>query len=176
MKKNIIALFFIILIAGGLVFYFKYYKQPTPTEVKTDESSIVSMCYYYADKTRNDTEDREWVRLDIDGGKVTGEHYYVPAEKDSKVGNFEGTVGAFDSNISGRVAEVTWTAMAEGTENKEELLIEFGEGSAVALFGEMVDKGDGTYAYKDKTKVTPGFPMWQMDCATLTAILEDRSE
>jgi hypothetical protein len=49
----------------------------------------------------------------------------------------------------------------------EQLKIEFGEGSAVALFGEMVDKGDGVYIYKDNTKLTSGFQMSQTDCESL---------
>jgi hypothetical protein len=106
--------------------------------------------------------------MDIKGDTVLGEYRNLPAEKDSKIGKFEGTVGDFDPQMSGRRADVWWISMAEGMEVKEQLIIEFGEGSAVALFGEMVDRGDGVYVYKDKTKLTPGFLMSQIDCESMT--------
>jgi hypothetical protein len=57
--------------------------------------------------------------------------------------------------------------MAEGMQVTEQLKIQFDKGSAVALFGEMIDRGDGTYVYKDSTKLTPGFQMSQVDCTEL---------
>jgi hypothetical protein len=101
------------------------------------------------------------------GDKVTGEYQNLPAEKDSKVGIFTGTVGKMDPEIGGRIADVWGDSFAEGMRVTEQLNIEFGEGSAVALFGEMVDRGDGVYLYKDATKLTPGFQMSQTDCEAL---------
>ena len=65
---------------------------------------------------------------------------------------------------SSRMAELVWNSSAEGMNVTEELNIEFGEGSAVALFGEMIDRGDGVYVYKDKKKLSPGVQLSQFDC------------
>jgi hypothetical protein len=37
----------------------------------------------------------------------------------------------------------------------------------VALYGEMIDRGDGIYMYKDTNALTPSFNMWQIDCLQL---------
>jgi hypothetical protein len=72
-----------------------------------------------------------------------------------------------DPKISARTADVWWNSLAEGMQVTEQLRIQFGEGSAVALFGIMKDRGDGNYVYEDTTKLTPGFQMEQVDCAAL---------
>ena len=108
-----------------------------------------------------------WLKLNITGDKVTGEFNNLPAESDSKVGAFEGTVGPLDQSIMGRHANVWWDSRAEGMEVKEELALQFGDGSATAGFGEMIDRGDGVYIYKDKTNLTYIESMSQTDCQTL---------
>lgn len=127
----------------------------------------INMCYQYSKETSRGFADRAWLKMSITGDKVTGEYQNLPAEKDSKVGKFAGTVGPMDPKISGRIADVWWDSLAEGMNAREQLNIEFGEGSAVALFGEMIDKGDGVYVYKDTTKLTSGFQMSQIDCEAL---------
>lgn len=122
------------------------------------------MCYYYQQKIASGLSDRAWLRINIFNNQVIGEYQNLPAEKDSKVGTFDGDVGPMDPKISARTADVWWNAKAEGTTVTEQLRIQFGEGSAVALFGEMVDRRDGAYVYKDTTKLTPGFQMSQIDC------------
>ncbi|MFN4181510.1 MAG: hypothetical protein ACK4FA_02350 [Candidatus Paceibacteria bacterium] len=165
MKKNIIALLGVIVLLALVAIYFVYL-YPKDQKI-TEESNTIDMCFSYSKKTARGFEDRAWLIMKIEGEKVTGEYRNLPAEKDSKVGKFAGTVGAFDPYISGRRADVMWDSLAEGMKVTEELMIEFGEGSAVALFGEMVDRGDGVYVYKDKTKVTPGFLMGQVDCESM---------
>lgn len=159
MKKTlpVVALTCVIIIS--LILVNKNKKTPIVTDTTVPEA--IHICYRYIDK------DRAFLKLNITGNTVTGEYQNLPAEKDSKVGTFTGTVGAMDPKISGRVADVWWNAKAEGTTVVEQLHIIFGEGSAVALFGEMVDHGDGTYVYKDVTKLTPGFQMSQTDCDTM---------
>lgn len=130
-------------------------------------SEATHMCYQYSKDTQNGLADRAWLTMSITGDKVTGEYQNLPAEKDSKVGTFTGNVGPMDPKISGRIADVWWESMAEGMSVTEQLKIEFGEGSAVALFGEMVDRGDGVYVYKDTDKLSAGFQMSQTDCEAL---------
>jgi hypothetical protein len=137
--------------------------EPTPTQP-------IVMCYHYEQKQPSGFSDRAILKMNITGTggtQVTGEYKNLPAEKDSKVGTFTGTVGPMDPAISARTADVWWNSMAEGMTVTEQLKIVFGEGSATAQFGEMVDRGDGTYIYKDVTKLTNGFQMSQVDCEIL---------
>ena len=131
------------------------------------------MCYQYYKDTSRGFADRAWLKMNILGDKITGEYQNLPAEKDSKVGKFSGTVGKMDPKISGRIADVLWDSEGEGMNVTEQLKIEFGEGSAVALFGEMIDRGDGVYVYKDATKLTPGFQMSQTDCESLFNLIKN---
>jgi len=71
----------------------------------------------------------------------------------------------------GRVADVWWNTQAEGMTTKEELILEFGEGSAVAGFGEMVDRGDGVYVYKDKNKLSYGSTLVQVSCEDIDEMI-----
>ncbi len=96
---------------------------------------------------------------------ASGTYAFLPAEKDSKAGSFTGTVGKMNPNISGRLIDAVWNSTAEGMANNEELLIQFGEGSAVAFFGEMAESKDGLYVYKNKNDVQPGSSMYQTDCS-----------
>lgn len=156
MKKTLPVVALICVIIISLILVNKNRETPTTTDTTTPEA--IHMCYRYTDK------DRAFLKLNIVGSTVTGEYQNLPAEKDSKTGSFTGIVGPMNPKISGRTADVWWDAQGEGMTNTEQLQIVFGEGSAVALFGEMVDRGDGTYVYKDVTKLTPGFQMSQTDC------------
>lgn len=127
----------------------------------------IAMCYSYDHVVSSGYHDKETLTLMIAGEKVTGEYKYQPAEKDSKTGTFEGMVGPMDPKISARTADVWWNVLAEGMQATEQLKIQFGEGSAVAFFGEMKDSEDGRYVYAHPEKLTPGFQMDQKDCATI---------
>lgn len=173
MKKNALILIILILVSVATVYFA--FKGQTP-EVTVDEGKTpevkeepakISMCYFYTKPTEIGFEDRAWLRMDLDGERVVGEYHNLPAGKDSKVGGFTGSVGAFDPAISGRRALVTWSALQEGMQTEEELMIDFGEGSAVTFYGEMQETGGNTYLYKDKNNLKPGFQMWQVDCADL---------
>lgn len=129
--------------------------------------NAISMCYQYSKETSRGFVDRVWLQMNISGSKVTGEYQSLLAEKDSKVGTFSGTVGPMDPKTSSRIADVWWDSEGEGMSVTEQLKIEFGEGSAVTLGGEMMDRGDGTYVYKDATLLTPGLQMSQIDCESL---------
>lgn len=126
-----------------------------------------AMCYQYIGTPVNGHADREILRIAVDGDGISGSYEYIPAEKDSKTGDFVGQVGPMKPETSSRTADVSWNVMAEGMRATEQLRFEFGEGSAVAMFGEMVDMGDGSYGYKDVAKLTPGSQMSQVDCDSL---------
>ncbi|MFA6257732.1 MAG: hypothetical protein WC671_01825 [Candidatus Paceibacterota bacterium] len=166
MKKILIYIAIIVLILVVIfVFLFKNKKSEIIQNDLTPEP--IAMCYQYSKDTASGLIDRAWLKMSILSDKVTGEYQNLPAEKDSKIGKFNGMVGKMDPKISGRIADVWWDSFAEGMNVTEQLKIEFGEGSAVAFFGEMVDRGDGVYLYKDETKLTTGFQMSQIDCEVL---------
>ncbi|MFA6514847.1 MAG: hypothetical protein WCT42_01110 [Candidatus Paceibacterota bacterium] len=179
--KQIILIALIILIVGGVVFSI-YYKKETPVVLipdeqidtidkpKEEDQKPISLCYYRGEKMTSGFYEVAWLKINTNGSvndKVTGEFQNLPAESDSKVGKFEGTVGPLDQKIMARKASVWWDSRAEGMEVKEELAIQFGDGSATVGFGEMVDRGDGVYVYKDKTNLYYIKAMSQMDCDTL---------
>jgi len=141
---------------------------PLP-EVVTKEP--ISMCYSYLKKSSRGFFDRVYLRLKIDGSNVSGEYNNYLAEKDSKVGTFTGTVGPLDQRMMGRRADVWWNTIGEGMKVTEELIIDFGDGSAVTAGGEMVDRGDGVCVYKDKTKLSfNGLSLGQISCEDLDEI------
>ncbi|MBP6884149.1 MAG: hypothetical protein KBC06_02865 [Candidatus Pacebacteria bacterium] len=112
--------------------------------------------------------DKYTLRLVMDGTSATGELKLLPAEKDSKVGKFSGTVGAVDKMMMARTVNAIWDTLAEGMNTKEELNIIFGEGTADVGFGEMVDRGDGTYVYKDSKNISYQLGLSDVDCSELT--------
>lgn len=179
--KEIIIFILIIIIIGGVVMSISLKKTHNPipanntainTDTNTDTTTQqpINLCYYRGDKTTSGYYDVAWLKMNTNGSAdntVTGEFRNLPAEKDSKVGTFEGTVGPVDQTTMSREADVWWNSEAEGMGVKEELSIKFGDGSATAGFGEMVNRGDGVYVYKDKTNLTYIKQMNQIDCQTL---------
>ncbi|MEI8223750.1 MAG: hypothetical protein WCG20_01360 [bacterium] len=135
--------------------------------VATECVKPIAMCYSYEKKTPAGFFDRAILNMTILGNTISGEYKNLPAEKDSKTGTFEGVVGPMNPKISSRTADVWWNVMAEGMQATEQLKIQFGEGSAVAFFGEMKDSEDGSYVYAHPEKLTPGFQMNQKDCAEI---------
>lgn len=165
MKKIIIYTIFSIITV--IVFVIFMGNKNSEVVQNDPETKSIDMCYQYSKETSSGFSDRAWLKMNILGDKVSGEYQNLPAEKDSKIGKFSGTVGKMDPNIGGRIANVWWDSFAEGMTVKEQLNIEFGEGSAVALFGEMIENEDGSYIYKDSTKLTSGFQMSQTSCEAL---------
>ena len=77
------------------------------------------------------------------------------------------TAGPLLPEIKGRRATVWWDSFAEGMNVKEELAIQFGDKSATVGFGEMIDRGDGVYVYKDKKELYYVKSIDQIDCEML---------
>lgn len=170
--KTIILISLIIVVIGAVTLNIINKKKvleeinknaPTISDTNTSRN----LCYYRADKTDRGFYDKAWLKLNIAGEKVKGEFQHLPAESDSKVGTFEGTLGVLDQKSMSREATVWWNSRAEGMEVKEELEIKWGDGNATVGFGEMIDRGDGVYVYKDKTKLFYIKSMDQVDCVAL---------
>ena len=102
--------------------------------------------------------------MDLQGEDVMGEFYFLPAEKDRKVGIYQGKVSAVDDMTMSRTIDAFWQAEAEGTQAIEELRIIFGEGTANPGFGEMKDRGDGVYVYADPANISYALNLQETDC------------
>jgi hypothetical protein len=178
--KQSLLILLIILILGGIAYSFITPNKEKVEIAKTQDNlnivnntngqqdgKIISMCYYRGEKTDRGFYDVSWIHIDINGDKVKGEFQNIPAEKDSKVGKFEGIVGPVIKEKMAREADVIWDSWGEGMNNKEELRFEFGDGSAVVDFGEMKDRGDGVYVYKDKSLHNYQTQINQIDCENL---------
>jgi hypothetical protein len=171
--KQIFLIALIIIIIGGVISSINFKKKiPIITEDPksmpvVEKIEPIEICYFRSDKTTSGFYDGAWLKLNIVGKNVTGEFQNLPAESDSKVGTFSGTTETLDQATMSITANVIWQSRAEGMEVPEELILKWGDGSATAGFGEMVDRGDGTYVYKDKTNLSYIKGMSQIDCVTL---------
>lgn len=185
--KQSILISLIILILGGVIYSIIPTSKDTEVAIQEEvnnenienttqstlvESEPISMCYYREKKTDRGFKDVSWISFEINGNQIKGEFRNLPAETDSKVGKFEGTVGEVVKEKMARDAYVVWDSFAEGENNKEELIFDFGDGSATVAFGEMVDNGEGLYVYKDKNNLFYQETMSQIDCEKLMSIVE----
>ena len=125
------------------------------------------MCFYREVNTVQGFKDVTSLTMHIKDATVTGELSNYPAEKDSKIGPFAGTVGEVDDTSMERTASVWWEATGEGVTNKEELTVKFGEGTARIGFGEMVLGANGIYMYKDASKVDYSLELSDISCEML---------
>jgi len=165
MKKSLIFIVFIIIIMGFVFFLLKEKKEEVDIIVTPSES--VSVCYQYYQKSLSGFFDKAWLKMNISGDEVDGEYQNLPANTDSKIGKFKGTISAVDTQTDKQMADVWWSSWSEGMNLTEQLIIEFNEKNAVVLFSEMIDRGDGLYVYKDINQFTYGFKMSQIDCEAL---------
>ena len=171
MKKILILIAGVIVVAGiVLIIVFSLKKDsvsthPQPPLIEGAATpQPVKLCFYGATKTASGLSDVSLAVLNLSGTQVTGMFKYLPAEKDSKAGSFSGTVGAVDKTAMARTADVIWNVSAEGMTNQEQLRIVFGEGTAQAGFGEMVQGSNNIWDYKDVSKLTYGQIMTDVDC------------
>ena len=151
-NKTIISILIVIVVVVSAYFIIKADKvaiAPNQDNITVDNEDTIKLCFYNESETQNGFKDVTWLKLNLAGSSVNGEFQYIPAEKDSKIGIFEGTVEPVDKMSMTRTANVFWNSSAEGVNNTEELKIVFGEGNATVGFGEMIDRGDGVYVYKD---------------------------
>lgn len=174
MKKVLITMSIVlgvvcIIAALGIVYFNKTNTKKevvTPIENPVNKTPV-QMCFYQETKTSRGLYDVSWVKMSILDNSVSGEFRYLPAEKDSKIGTFEGTVGEVDKQSMSRTALVWWNTFAEGIKNREQLQIKFGEGTAIAGFGEMVQQSEGVYIYKDINTLTYSQNMIDVSCEDL---------
>lgn len=152
-NRTLISVLIILAVVVGIYFFFKSEKIAVSPYKSTDttgeEADTISLCFYYEKLADRGQSDIAWLKLNLTGDEVAGEFQNIPVEKDKKIGIFDGTVGPLDPIAMARTADVWWHSEAEGMNVTEQLKIVFGEGNATVGFGEMVDRGDGVYVYKD---------------------------
>lgn len=161
MKKYIWALI-IILILGGVYYYSKNKKVVSEN---TNNSSDL-MCFTYVSEGGG-IKDLYNLKFDIKGENVNGELNFLPAEKDSKVGEFKGLISPYGQDSDSRIIAAWWDTMAEGMKNREQLAILLKGDTASVGFGEMKESSDGSYVYADPSKVTYTLNLKSVDCSTL---------
>lgn len=173
-NKTIISILIVIVVVIVVYFIIKADKvaiAPNQDNVTVDNEDTIKLCFYYENNTQSGLKDVSWLKLNLAGSSVTGEFQYIPAEKDSKIGIFEGTIEPVDKMSMTRTANVFWNSSGEGMSVTEELKIVFGEGNATVGFGEMVDRGDGVYVYKDPESLYFIDSMTDVDCNDLNEII-----
>ncbi len=178
-KKVIIGIIiFVILVLGALWGGNKIknsnnlsYNSELPEqteETTTPPQTPITMCFNSDVKTKTGLINTTMLKLTVTGDILDGELSHYPAAKDSKIGMFKGTATLPDPTTGERTASVWWDAISEGTQVTEELSFSFTDVSATIHYGTMNDRGDGTYVYKDKTALTSGTPLLQIQCDTLS--------
>ena len=145
MKHKITIGLIILIIVVGIIYFVT--KKEAVAPVVTDVKPIELCFAKIGQSNERGYHDEYTLRMLLDGAKVTGELNFFPAEKDTKVGKFEGTVSAVDKTMMARTADVWWNTFGEGMNVVEEQRIIFGEGVANIGFGGTADRGDGVYAY-----------------------------
>jgi len=169
-KQSIFLIIFIIILITILGFIFRKKTVVTPNEnilVNNQEQNREESCYYRSYKTDRNFYDVFWLKVNVLENKITGEYRNLPAEKDSKVGTFEGNITSQDQITKNKQSFVMWNSFAEGMNVTEELFVDFGENNARIGFGESLDRGDGVYVFKDKTNLFLQTPMSKIDCDSL---------
>ncbi|MDE2399937.1 MAG: hypothetical protein KGL67_02945 [Patescibacteria group bacterium] len=170
-----------IIIALGVIvgiFYFVNKKSAvapvatptTPTEVQNAE-----LCYaYFSSTNERGFSDLYTLHMLMSGEKVTGELKFLPGEKDSKVGKFEGTVGGVNKTTMLQTADIWWDTFGEGITAKEQLKFTFDKNTASLGAGELIDRGDGVYVYKDPENLFYNIHLTALPCSSL--VLRDNVE
>lgn len=172
--KNTLLIILIIGVVFG-VFYFLTGREAVAPVTDTDVANTDTkptepreLCFAkFGTPDSNGYYDKYTLRLILDGEKATGELNFLPAEKDSKTGEIQGTVSAVDKTMMARTASLWWFTFAEGMSAKEELKIIFGEGTASVGLGEMRDRGDGVYVYKDSKNISYKLELGDVACGDL---------
>lgn len=166
-KKIILILLIIITL---ILIVFSLLKNLSVNKITDSEISIDNKeyCYYKEDFKTSGYRDVAWMKISEDGNTVEGEFRNLPAETDSKVGLFTGLIIKSDLKNNTKTADVVWDTFAEGMNNKEQLIFDYGNDFAIVYFGEMQEEGEsGVYVFKDKNNLFPQNKMNNMDCLEL---------
>lgn len=167
-RKIILLIFFvgaIIIIASNIDFDNLIKKEPATDEIATDVQDINVLenrfCYIRENPTSSGFYDLTFLDMIVAGDKVRGELVNLPAETDSKVGDFEGEI-MIDDGV--RKVFALWNSFAEGMRTTEELIIKLEDDFASVAFGQMEDRGDGVWTYVDTDNLNYVLRISSVDC------------
>jgi hypothetical protein len=162
----------IIIIAALIVGAFLIIKLPphkeAPGQIQGNVTNNIvgnnapELCYIW----NTEAGDSALIDMKVDGANVIGAFYFLPAEKDIKIGEFKGTISEANPATSVRTVNALWDTQAEGMTTTEELKINLKDSIANPGFGEMKDRGDGVYVYSHPDKIDYSLNLQQTDCAT----------
>ncbi len=157
----------LLVLAAIIILIVKTPKAETPMPGDDDSSvtenpnvDATQLCYIW----NTEAGDKAQLSIDIRGKNVTGELNWLQAEKDKKTGIFSGTISEVDLDTLDYTINAIWQTEAEGVKVPEELRIILNGDIAKPGFGEMVDRGDGTYVYAHPESLSYEPNLSQTDC------------
>jgi len=100
--------------------------------------------------------DSLYIKLEVLGELANGAYNWLPQEKDRMKGYFQGAID--DSLVT-----AVYTYTAEGKMQKREVMFKMEDKSLRVATGEM-EESEGVYLYKDKSRVTYGGPIPEVNC------------
>lgn len=155
----------ILIIIGGVWFLNSNYKDQKSITPPQNSNDLIYRCFYRSTQNEDGFYNIAYLKSSILEDKIRGDFYHLPAETDSKVGSFEGEISKKDDGELS--SKVWWNSFAEGMSIKEELVIKLKENTATVGFGEMKDRGDGVYIYKNPLDLYYIENMPEIDCGIL---------
>ncbi len=129
------------------------------------EPEVETHCYLRVTKgapsvedglTIHGTVDSLYIRLDILGELANGVYNRLSEEKDHMTGSFQGSI---DDDL----VTAVFTYTSEGMTGKQELLFKVEDGQLRVATGAMATS-EGVTLFKDKSQVTYGEPVQEVDC------------
>jgi hypothetical protein len=165
-KKILLLIFFtgaVIVIASNIDFK-NFGKKQVVEEVVVEKPVVTEetrLCFYRESPTDSGFPDRAWIDMRIMGDEVIGDFVNLPAQTDSKVGAFSGTIVLGENE---NTANLVWNSMSEGMQEREELLVIFSENYAKVAYGVKDQNQAGLYVYTDRENLEFWPNMQKMDC------------
>ena len=151
---------FIVFVVLLVLFVLIGTLSSAPKHVAAPVATTQTSCYIW----NTEAGDKATLTLTVDGAVATGSIAFLPAEKDSKRGDFTGVISLEKDTRGNRTVHAWWNAAAEGSVTKEEVLITVGDSIASVGFGAMKAQSDGSYIYADTTALTYQPALQKTDC------------
>lgn len=157
--------YILLSIAVALVIVLGFVKTDKKAQTPADDDTKeIASCYIW----NTEAGDKMQLKVVLEGvntdgtAKVSGFFNTYFAEKDSKVGTFE---GALFSEGQQTTVRATWNTQSEGLSAQEQLFIDFTENTARPGFGEMKKSPEGIYVYADASSISYPFNLQKTDCS-----------
>lgn len=169
-KKIVSWIIVLLVVVGGVVYYVN--RKDSGSVLGTDSSFLgvekKTVCYYK--ETKGDTT-TDFAFTSIKYGnndKVSGIINWLPGEKDSLVGGYEGVVEA-NAGMAGYPSRlnVIYTATGEGQTSKQQEIIIVGASDIKTGVGEKTQDANGVWQFKNINNLTYSNALPLVDCASV---------